>query len=387
LAGYKLSDFKASLISKIGKMKFGENLNSVGVEERNKPENEYDQEIPDNEAENTNQESDNSFQNNDFEIMRETAEQEDQLKEEIEKLIEEISPELYERADRFGLEKQIVEEIKESVKRSLLDSIIKANNFEEMLELKTKANDACSKILDDEKKTELLTLVENKFSSEEKIFDLLKRKFDQKITSEEEKFLEILSVAEKGGEIGSYNQIEGKIETSLFNTLDFKGYKGVIMHEFTHKALASLTPKGIKSRAIVDIFLKTLMEEESEEALNDKKSMEEEEKEKIQKMFFESLTGINESLAHGAEGYYTEEREPYFVGYAKKIYPPLFKKIHDQISNATTDKSLAEFDYFAIDLYKTFINSYKEDLSLEELKKIVNDVKKKIAKFQKDKNL
>ncbi|MEA2097932.1 MAG: hypothetical protein U9P70_02560 [Patescibacteria group bacterium] len=389
-------------------MKFESPEEKLDITEDNieTPTNKYDQEVPESEIENfqkdkpnlenANQKSSDGFQDNDFERMKRIAEQEDQFKKVLEKLIEDMSPELYERADHFGLEKSIVEGVKQSIKKSLLDSVFNASDFGKRLKLKIKATDFVTDKISEEEKNEeekasLLNLMEEKLSSKEEIFDLLSRKLYQEITLEEKELLKIFSMAEKGGKVGSHNKIGGEIEVSLFNALGFEEYKAAIMHEFTHKALFILTPEEIKKRRIYNDIDRGFMGSalEPKEELNNEKLLKkkEKEKEKIQKMFFEILEGIDESLAHRVERYYAKEKKPFFAGYSKKIYPPFFKKIYDQIDNATEGKSLVEFDHFTVDLYGILTNNWKEDLSEVELKKIIVAVKLKIAEFQREKSL
>ncbi|MCK4729811.1 MAG: hypothetical protein KAT28_00685 [Candidatus Aenigmarchaeota archaeon] len=302
---------------------------------------------------------------------------------EIKKHFKEISSELYERANHFGLDSNVVDKIKVQLRNSLRRDIGETGT--EMQELKIKIIDAVnsSKM----EKTEILNLIETCLSSQGNFLDLLNRKLYGKTTNLEKELLHIMSVVDKKLTLGNYNLIRNEIEIhSLFNNSTLEELKGTIMHEFTHNALSVLTPKNIREKRINNDINNTINEEMPEmKQLDDKKSSEEKEKKKMQRMFFNLLLAVDESLAYVAEKYYSKEKEkkPRFNAYYKKTVPELFQKIYNLIDAAANGKSLAEFDYFAAELYSNIVGMWNEDLTETQLKKIMMSVKSKIMDFQK----
>ncbi len=281
------------------------------------------------------------------------------------------------------MDSNVVDKIKVQLRNSLRRDIGETGT--EMQELKIKIIDAVnsSKM----EKTEILNLIETCLSSQGNFLDLLNRKLYGKTTNLEKELLHIMSVVDKKLTLGNYNLIRNEIEIhSLFNNSTLEELKGTIMHEFTHNALSVLTPKNIREKRINNDINNTINEEMPEmKQLDDKKSSEEKEKKKMQRMFFNLLLAVDESLAYVAEKYYSKEKEkkPRFNAYYKKTVPELFQKIYNLIDAAANGKSLAEFDYFAAELYSNIVGMWNEDLTETQLKKIMMSVKSKIMDFQK----
>lgn len=214
--------------------------NSVEVEERNRPENEYDREVSDNEVENLQKE-----------IEESNIEQESQLKETLKEFVEDLSLEFYNRTVHFGLEELIVKETKQDISESFYDSIARLKKFGERLKFKIRISDfivnkISSERKSDEEKAEILNLLEQKLSSEQEFFGLLNRKLQGEIVSKEKELLQIFLEVEDKGLQGGYNSLSGKMKISLFGPVSIEGYKEIAMHEFTHKVLSTLTPEKIK---------------------------------------------------------------------------------------------------------------------------------------------
>ena len=154
---------------------------------------------------------------------------------------------------------------------------------------------------------------------------------------------------------------------------------GTLMHEFTHKALSEMVPEITKKETSFSI-IKRLRQATGE--IKGRKDMTD--KERTQDLFFQNLIAINESLAYLAGKYYGSEKEPPYNSYLDKTHPGLFKRIYDQINVATDGRSLTDFDHFAARLYSSFANSWKEDMSQEDLKEIVISTMKEINKFKNE---
>jgi hypothetical protein len=215
--------------------------------------------------------------------------------------------------------------------------------------------------------------------SKKDVVDHLSRKLTKEISTEEEMILDIFSYVNEKGSLGTYDQRSGKIDISLFNSKNLKEYMGTLMHEFTHKALSEMVPE-ITKKEISFSIVKELRQATGE--IKGRKDMTD--KERTQDLFFQNLVAINESLAYLAEKYYGSKKEPPYNFYLNKTHPGLFKRIYDQISVATEGKSLTAFDYFAARLYGSFANSWKEDMSQEDLKEIVISTMKEINKFKNE---
>lgn len=306
----------------------------------------------------------------------EITEKEYKLKDKLECWVDEMASELWRRAENFGLGEMDINKISEDLKSSFKNSVDEAKDIDEIKKLQESSNEIIAKISDEKTKTKLQDLSNQ--LSEKSFLDLLDRKLQGEITSEEGDLLNVFSEAKEGGKLGLHNPLDKKIDIRLFNSKDFSKYEGVLAHEFTHKALSDLVPETKKEE------MKISATKAFERGLGTEKSREEmTEKEKTQDLFFQNLLAIEESLAHRAGEYYSEEEvEPDYIAYSDKVHPGVFKNVYFSINTAVQGKSLAEFDQFSSHLYRFFSEKWHKNLSEEELQSAARSTIEEVEAFR-----
>lgn len=344
----------------------------------------------------------------------EEIEKEIELEENLKNWIKESKSMLQQRAKHFGMPKLVVREIQNNLEESFeadLHTIIDENKREQLrkdslqylkkadsltklteklIEItkenlkkekdKSKMEEMKKELEEFEEETQKLEEVKILFNqfSKKYLLDLLNRKLKEEVTPTEKKMLDIFSEVRKEGIVGSYDSFSEKIEISLLNSKDFKEYTGTLMHEFTHKALASLLPEIThkkKGNEISRIL--------REKYIKDKREIKEiTEEGRVGNLFFDFLLAINESFAHQVVKYYEVKSNPQYVAYRDKIHPKLFEEVYSYIEAATEGKSLLEFDHMAVCIYKFFADRWDKNLSMEDLKKAIRDTTIEISKFK-----
>lgn len=307
----------------------------------------------------------------------ETTEKEIRLQGTLEKWVGETDAELRQRAEHFGLEESVVKEIRDNLERSFQKDLTIIATPESIKELKEASSETIANLSDKENKSELKSLLDQ--LSEKDILDLLNRKLEGEVTPEEKTILDIFSYVKKGEKLGIHDPLSGKIEVSLLNSKSLKEYTRTLMHEFTHKALSSLTPETTKQQIGAGM---TRASEEFQGVEKTRKEMTT--TEKAQDLFFKNLLAINESLAHRVEEYYGAKHEPQYIAYRNKnkIPPGLFERIYSRIDTAAAGKSLKKFDHFAAHIYSFFANKWDENLSQKDLEKAAMSTIEEINKFK-----
>jgi len=307
----------------------------------------------------------------------ETTEKEIKLRDTIEKWVDKSGSGIQERAEHFGLGKQAVEEVKENLGRSFQKDLLTITTDDGIKELKEASSKTVNNLIEQEDKTGLKNSLDQ--LSKKDILDLLNRKLEGGVSLEEKKILDIFSYVEKGEKLGTHDPRSGEIEVSLLNAKNLKEYTGTLHHEFTHKALSGLMPEAVKEKMISIGVTGALEKSFGEEQIKKDKTP----TEKTQGLFFNTLSAIDESLAHRVGKYYTEEHEPQYGAYKEKIHPGIFERVYSQIDFVATGKSIADFDKFAAHIYSFFVNKWDKDLSQKDLEKIIVSTVGEINKFKK----
>ena len=311
------------------------------------------------------------------ELIMDTMKKETELKEITEQWTDKIGFQLKERAKAYNLENS-VEEIITNLKESISREGRAITNEEEIKKLKEKSIKTITNLLKGEEKEKLQDLTNQSLSSKRNFIDLLNRKLKGNITPEEKKLLDIFARPEnikKAKFLGDYDPSTQKIRISLLNSRSFKENTATAMHEFTHRALDTLLNKKVRDKKIFFNIMQHIMKEEKgEQKLISSKGEEN---------FFKVMNGINEALAHRIGRYYGEKGEPHYGTYKDKTSPKIFKELYEQINDAAEDKSLQEFDQFAVRLYSSYANKWKENMTMQDLLKVVKETTEEIIKFKK----
>lgn len=296
------------------------------------------------------------------EEQREVFEKELKLKETWGKWIKEICPVIQQRAKCYGLEESVVAEIEGNLEKSFREELQTVTIPKKMKKLRRESFKAIDNLVGEVNRPELKNLLGQ--LSKKDILDLLNRKLEGKITSEEKKILDIFSDVNSGGAAGRCDPFSGEIEIYLLNSSNLQGCMAMLMHEFTHKGLSNLEPKEVGKRKI------SMM-------------LREPPKEKKSKIFWGVLLAVDESLANRVQKYYTPTRgEPPYDKYKNKIDPEIFKEFYTCIDAAAAGKSIEQFDNFAAHTYVFFANKWKKDLSPEDIQKAIASTIEEINKFK-----
>lgn len=334
----------------------------------------------------------------------EEMEKEIELRKALENWIEKSKPILQQRAKHFGMSNSIVEEIQKNLRESFKKDMnivtdedeiknIKEASFErvsdllkEMEGLLKESEDGklkpepekLEKLRGDRQKLEevKIFLLSQKFSKKY-FLDVLNRKLNGEAIPVEKDMLDIFSEVKKGGKSGSHDPFSGEIEVSFLNSKDFKECTGTLMHEITHKALASLLPEITRQEISIGVC-RALGKELTKERVKKEEITEEE---KVQNLFFQYLLAINESFAHQVVKYYEVKPNPQYVAYRDKTHPKLFKEVYSHIETVTEGKSLLGFDQMTVYIYKFFTDRWDKNLSMEDLKRAARDTVEEINKF------
>ena len=106
------------------------------------------------------------------------------------------------------------------------------------------------------------------------------------------------------------------------------------------------------------------------------------ENEKEINMYLKFETAISESLAFISQSYYGRMKEPTFKSYRDKTDPMFFKKVYNDIKDASTNKSIEEFDKFSAELYIALVKDFHEDINAEQLASIFHNTREKVNSFK-----
>jgi len=258
---------------------------------------------------------------------------------------------LKERSSHFDISQDDVEQIMNDISMGFTSQINEIKTGSEKIEeLKSGARPILEKVKDAGLREKLEASVNA--LSERTMLDLLSRKLEGNISKDEKNLLNILSHVESESALGSHDPLlPEKIRMNILNTNSLNDYITTLQHEFTHLALQKVVPEA-GARTTREIIGPGGTENENTKAL---------------RMYDSLLLAINESIAHRAAWFQGEERRPDIQAYRNKISPKLFREIFQQIDHMATDKTSEEFDRKAVEIYKTFAEKDKEDMTMSDV--------------------
>lgn len=290
---------------------------------------------------------DEFFQKTETEISDEEKAQEklSQIREYIHSWVEEEKPRIKERLKYFGIEDEsVTDEMMERLSTDFLRDL--RNAFAEYQEKKGGLIKIKEQFGDRDQYKSFLEPFDSITHGE--LMELLYRKFTNNLSVDDRMMLTLMDQVIHEGTGATHDSLSGTINLNIFNTQDLNGYTDYLDHELTHFGLNEAVPQagGLALEAQAEVN---------------------KDKTKINPKFHFALilAVFNESAAHIAGG-----NIPRYEAYARNMRSQDLQAMHTILGKAVEGMTEEERDTFFVEKYKELVGIWRDDMTLQDVKKI-----------------